>query len=203
MSAFFLLQSIGDGGQGWGNAILYILLAPRIRNRLCVHPCKKCCKESLLLNSLPTGFPGHVNQPTWNSTRRSLSYGIIGRSEPVSNSSVPDRSTASLIADMHEREILLAKEDSNRQQSSQFAYSWSVLVAFLCSKLVWYRFFFDWHQLFVPLCLLTLVFSIFLLKRKFYCLLCFRSLVLFSIFLLNLNFWTWLAVNMSLRVVFV
>ena len=29
-----LFQSIGDGGQGWCNAILYILFSPNIRRRL-------------------------------------------------------------------------------------------------------------------------------------------------------------------------
>ena len=28
------MQSVGDGGQGWVNAVLYIFFSPKIRNRL-------------------------------------------------------------------------------------------------------------------------------------------------------------------------
>lgn len=37
-----LLQAIGDGGQGWGNAILYIFLSPTMRRRLFGNPCEEC-----------------------------------------------------------------------------------------------------------------------------------------------------------------
>ena len=32
------MQAIGDGGQGWSNAILYIFLSPTIRRQLFVQP---------------------------------------------------------------------------------------------------------------------------------------------------------------------
>ncbi len=35
-------QAIGDGGQGWGNALLYIFLSPSIRKRLFGEPFNKC-----------------------------------------------------------------------------------------------------------------------------------------------------------------
>jgi len=35
-------QAIGDGGQGWGNAILYVFLSPTIRQKLFTDPCEKC-----------------------------------------------------------------------------------------------------------------------------------------------------------------
>ena len=39
---FLFLQAIGDGGQGWGNAILYIFFSPVIRSRLFKEPCEDC-----------------------------------------------------------------------------------------------------------------------------------------------------------------
>lgn len=36
------LQAIGDGGQGWGNAILYIFMSPVMRERLIGEWCGKC-----------------------------------------------------------------------------------------------------------------------------------------------------------------
>ena len=35
-------QAIGDGGQGWGNAILYVFLSPTIREKLCNTLCGNC-----------------------------------------------------------------------------------------------------------------------------------------------------------------
>ena len=37
-----LFQAIGDGGQGWGNAILYVFLSPTIREKLCNTLCGNC-----------------------------------------------------------------------------------------------------------------------------------------------------------------
>jgi hypothetical protein len=39
---FSILQAIGDGGQGWGNAILYVFFSPEIRRRLFGEPFDKC-----------------------------------------------------------------------------------------------------------------------------------------------------------------
>ena len=39
-------QAIGDGGQGWGNAVLYIFASSQIRKRLFCDPCKSCMKMS-------------------------------------------------------------------------------------------------------------------------------------------------------------
>ncbi len=36
------MQAVGDPGQGWGNAILYIFLSPTIRHRLFTEPWNKC-----------------------------------------------------------------------------------------------------------------------------------------------------------------
>ena len=38
-------QSVGDGGQGWGNVLLYIISSPKIRQRLLYdlcHPRLRC-----------------------------------------------------------------------------------------------------------------------------------------------------------------
>ena len=36
-----ILQAIGDPGQGWGNAILYIFMSPMMRERLFCKPCRR------------------------------------------------------------------------------------------------------------------------------------------------------------------
>lgn len=36
------MQAVGDGGQGWGNAILYVFLSPVIRSRLFKEPLEDC-----------------------------------------------------------------------------------------------------------------------------------------------------------------
>lgn len=36
------MQAVGDGGQGWGNAVLYIFLSPVIRSRLFKDPFEDC-----------------------------------------------------------------------------------------------------------------------------------------------------------------
>ncbi len=36
------MQAIGDGGQGWGNAVLYVLLSPTVRTRLYNSLCGRC-----------------------------------------------------------------------------------------------------------------------------------------------------------------
>ena len=42
----FFPQAIGDGGQGWGNAVLYILASSKIRKKLLCDLCKSCMKMS-------------------------------------------------------------------------------------------------------------------------------------------------------------
>ena len=32
------MQAVGDGGQGWGNALIYIFLSPTIRKQLFIYP---------------------------------------------------------------------------------------------------------------------------------------------------------------------
>lgn len=39
------LQAIGDPGQGWGNAILYVLLSDTIRKRMITDPLRRCCRS--------------------------------------------------------------------------------------------------------------------------------------------------------------
>ena len=36
------MQAVGDGGQGWGNALLYVFLSPVIRKELIFWPFCKC-----------------------------------------------------------------------------------------------------------------------------------------------------------------
>ena len=39
-------QTIGDGGQGWGNAVLYIFASSKIRKKVLCDLCKSCIKMS-------------------------------------------------------------------------------------------------------------------------------------------------------------
>lgn len=54
---FFHPQAVGDGGQGWGNAILYIFLSSAIRHKLFGEPCKMVlgAVEDKLRQFLETG----------------------------------------------------------------------------------------------------------------------------------------------------
>ncbi len=40
------MQAIGDSGQGWCNAILYIILSPMMRRKLCGEPCENCLQAT-------------------------------------------------------------------------------------------------------------------------------------------------------------
>ena len=43
----FISQAVGDGAQGWCNAILYIFLSPTIRRRLILDPCNRCLNATI------------------------------------------------------------------------------------------------------------------------------------------------------------
>ena len=40
-SVCLIIQAIGDGGQGWGNALLYVFLSPTIRTQVLWDPCSR------------------------------------------------------------------------------------------------------------------------------------------------------------------
>ncbi len=76
---FFSSKAIGDGGQGWGNAILYIFLSPSIRQRLFGEPCNKCwlATERTFQELLETETMSHSEQ---EETKVTVS---VGPSEPT------------------------------------------------------------------------------------------------------------------------
>lgn len=39
---FMYIQAVGDPGQGWGNAIVYVLLSPMVRRKLMSPVCVSC-----------------------------------------------------------------------------------------------------------------------------------------------------------------
>ena len=66
----YFIQAIGDGGQGWGNALLFVAFSKNIRDRLFVNPVKKLCgcipkksaqarptAQSYLLETAPSSNP--------------------------------------------------------------------------------------------------------------------------------------------------
>lgn len=57
------LQAIGDGGQGWGNFILYVLASGKIRNRLFgwMVDCLPCCNRGTVEASTEEPHHPHLN----------------------------------------------------------------------------------------------------------------------------------------------
>ena len=83
------MQAIGDGGQGWGNAILYVFLSPTIREKLCNALCGNCMNAlegrlGVLLDSETAASQGNGrNQPAENGTRKigAIAKGAISPSD--------------------------------------------------------------------------------------------------------------------------
>ena len=46
-SVIINLQAIGDPGQGWGNAIVYVMLSPMVRRKLIPQACHDWFKSSI------------------------------------------------------------------------------------------------------------------------------------------------------------
>ena len=70
-------QAIGDGGQGWGNAILYVFLSPTIREKLCNALCGNCMdalegRLGVLLDSETAGSRNVQDKMTDNGTTRNI-----------------------------------------------------------------------------------------------------------------------------------
>ena len=42
----FYWQAIGDPGQGWGNAILYVFMSPVVRKQLITNPLRKLIRKT-------------------------------------------------------------------------------------------------------------------------------------------------------------
>lgn len=57
------MQAIGDGGQGWGNFILYVLASGKIRNRLFgwMVDCLPCCSGGTAVTSTDDPHPKQNN----------------------------------------------------------------------------------------------------------------------------------------------
>ena len=96
-------QAIGDGGQGWGNAILFILFSKSIRERLFVNPGERLCGyiqkrrvqerstlQSGLLKTAPSSHP--VSYP-------SSTYFVVPHSNHSDFTSVHDRLDPALEAE--------------------------------------------------------------------------------------------------------
>ena len=83
------MQAIGDGGQGWCNAILYIFFSATTRQKLFRHPLKKCLSatECKLQKLLETETESH---PQFGDLRRSEDIQSV---EPSNiNDTTPSRS---------------------------------------------------------------------------------------------------------------
>ena len=60
------MQAVGDGAQGWCNAILYVFLSPTIRKRLILNPCNSFIDKAV------EKARGLLETDTQNTERSSL-----------------------------------------------------------------------------------------------------------------------------------
>ena len=72
------MQAVGDGAQGWANAVLYIFFSPVMRHRLLGYPCSQCWNAVLekarqLLDS------DHEHAPNSEHSRRT--EGLIQKTD--------------------------------------------------------------------------------------------------------------------------
>ena len=92
-----IIQAIGDGGQGWGNAVLFIMFSKSIHERLFINPMKRLCGyiqkkwvqerpalQSGLLKTAPSSHPASYPSST---------YFVIPHSNHSDFTSVRDRLT--------------------------------------------------------------------------------------------------------------
>lgn len=61
------IQAIGDGGQGWGNFILYVMVSDKIRNKLL-----GCCRR----RHKPKGPLGEAGEGQEGEEGEAINYGI-------------------------------------------------------------------------------------------------------------------------------
>lgn len=85
-----ILQALGDGGQGWGNFILYVLASSKIRNRLFGWLIDRlpCCSKSEMTEEItPKPGNGYARIPrpeilsqysSINEGGERINYGTIG-----------------------------------------------------------------------------------------------------------------------------
>ena len=89
-------QAIGDGGQGWCNAILYIFFSPTIRRKLFGAPCESCLQtaERKLLKLLESNASQNDNIvqraviSEINTDRQSVEFDGQGQVDPALNPGV-------------------------------------------------------------------------------------------------------------------
>ncbi|KAL5491498.1 hypothetical protein EMCRGX_G016797 [Ephydatia muelleri] len=72
LSALRFLQAIGDGGQGWGNAILYIFNSPKIRNLLLKDLTTCCSRTANILNRMKVKTKDYEATTTSKNVRMSV-----------------------------------------------------------------------------------------------------------------------------------
>ena len=90
------MQAIGDGGQGWGNAICYIFLSPVMRARLVGEWCGTCVEK---LDDHLNGVAGHPTDP--HSTNGGV---IVRRANGLVASKKKSESQECLVNDATPRE---------------------------------------------------------------------------------------------------
>ena len=75
------LQAVGDGGQGWSNALIYIFLSPTIRRQLFFYPFVRLIfyiSRKLRTSQGKNGDPIHVSQRRFS--KRENTHGVDGSS---------------------------------------------------------------------------------------------------------------------------
>lgn len=77
-----LPQAIGDGGQGWGNALLYVFLSSTIRQELFCLTClrAKCCPRKPGLDDTVHIHSTSAVNITWKNKKDDESNALLKRS---------------------------------------------------------------------------------------------------------------------------
>ena len=95
-------QAIGDGGQGWGNAILYIFLSPVIRQRLLGEWCGRCADK----------IDDHLNRVADDQATEDLSQQTINSRRKEADSRGKQRHSS------HSKPVDVSSDDNGRSESA-------------------------------------------------------------------------------------
>ncbi len=108
-------QAIGDGGQGWGNAVLYVLLSPTIRTRLLDSLCGRC------VDAIEGRLGGGLDTDTAKSHKPGLDRRVRNM-----NVNKQDGSTSSLLPHRPATGYNVRKYDSTSSSEQTYNYEHSM-----------------------------------------------------------------------------
>ena len=74
------MQAVGDGAQGWANAVLYIFFSPMMRQRLFSYPCSQCW-NAVVEKARELLETDHEYGPNSEHSRRT--EGLVQKTDPI------------------------------------------------------------------------------------------------------------------------